>query len=214
MKRYVFILFVLIIFILLSWTIYSYIAFKYYSVSNNDYNIKIDRPIVKYKKLDKEIDKKINSYVKEFKKDIIDTDISSKYTNTLIIYYKEYDSVKYLSYVFFTEIFTGGAHPSHDIWTINYDKDKNKIINIGDLIKEDNNILNKLSMISRKRLVYNKRIVDTNMLNSGTIPNKNNFSNFILTDNDIIIYFKEYQIAPYSSSYFELNISLKELNLR
>ena len=54
-------------------------------------------------------------------------------------------------------------------------------------------------------LMYDNKVEDINMLLEGTIPIINNFKNFVFSDN-IIIFFEEYQIAPYSSGIISLDI--------
>lgn len=211
MKRYVFILKLFCFFIAFFWVLYCYITF--YNRSNNNFYIKIDKPSTNYIILNKIINKKIKKYRSEFCYDIKHIDIPVNFTSTLIITYDLYDSNNFLSYVFYIERYTGGAHPVHDIWTVNYDKINNRIVNIDDLILIDNDILNKFSKISRERLIYNKRIVNASWLYSGTSGVKDNFKLFVLTDNSIILFFLEYQIAPYSSSSFSLEIDYDDIDL-
>lgn len=211
MKRYVFILKLFCFFIAFFWVLYCYVTF--YNRSNNNFYIKIDKPSTNYIILNKIINKKIKNYRSEFCYDIKHIDIPVNFTSTLIITYDLYDSNNFLSYVFYIERYTGGAHPVHDIWTVNYDKINNRIVNIDDLILIDNDILTKLSKISRERLIYNKRIVNASWLYSGTSGVKDNFKLFVLTDNSIILFFPEYQIAPYSSSSFSLEIDYNDIDL-
>ena len=72
-------------------------------------------------------------------------------------------------------------------------------------------ILNIFSKISRNELMHNKDIVDISMLMEGTMPNILNYSNFVFSNDGIIIYFSYYQVAPYSSGMFEVLINYKYL---
>ena len=130
--------------------------------------------------------------------------------------YKDYPPYEvlynnYISYVFFIEYFIGGAHPNHLIWTVNYDIICDKFVTIDDLVKYNNNILNIFSKISRNELMHNKDIVDISMLMEGTMPNTLNYSNFVFSNDGIIIYFSYYQVAPYSSGMFNVLINYKYL---
>ena len=122
----------------------------------------------------------------------------------------------YISLVFYSELFLGGAHPNHYIDTIIYNTKNNSFTNINDLIKIDKNILNKLSDISRGELAKNKVLSSSDvkdMLMDGTSPKTDNFKRFALTDEGIIIFFERYQIAPYYFGDYNILIPYSKLNL-
>ena len=179
-----------ILLILLIFTLFYFINIKA-DVSLN-YKININYPVTEYKKLNKKINKKIDYYQNLFFKEIKDSDIIIYDYYTLFINYESYTYKNILSYVFFIEYFVGGAHPNHFIFTINYDTENNDFITSINNIKE-------ISDYCRKELIKDKRIVNTSMLYDGTKPNKENFKNFVFTNNGYIFYFERYQVAPYSS---------------
>lgn len=167
----------------------------------DEYKVSIKMPNSKYQKLSNLIDYKINKIVKDFKKRASEEDVYHTYT--LYIDYKEYKYENYLSYAFFIETYTGGAHPIHDILTFVFDTKNDKFVNAEEVFNAEN--LKKVSKYSREKLLKDSRIIDTNMLLEGTKPNIDNFKNFVFSNNLIII-FNEYQIAPYSSGIISLNI--------
>lgn len=193
MKKKIFLLFI----ILSTFLFMSINSIK----AKQNYEINIDYEKSEYKLLDQEINKKINIYIKSFK-DTLD-DINT-ITYTLHITHEKFTYKNYISYVFHIESYTGGAHPNHEIFTVNYDKYNNTIIDIDTLVNKYPNILNTFSKISRNKLLYNKNIVDTNMMLEGTKPTKENFSNFAFSKDGIILFFEYYQVAPYSSGEFKV----------
>ena len=182
-----------------------------YSEKGSNYEILVNYPVSGYRKLDNTVINKLNNYIDNFKNDISNNDINVNWKYDLIINYKSFNYKNYISYVFFIEYFTGGAHPNHLICTVNYDTIYDKFVTIEDLVKYNNNILNIFSKISRNELMHNKDIVDISMLMEGTMPNTLNFSNFVLSNDGIIIYFSYYQVAPYSSGMFNVLINYKYL---
>lgn len=124
----------------------------------------------------------------------------------LTITYEYYNYNGYDSYVFYISSFVFGAHPDNRIVSFTYDTINNKIITISDLIKKDPFILNYLSKETRSKLLNNKRIVDRNMLLEGTKPVVDNYQVFAFTPRGILLFFPEYQIAPYSSGSFKILI--------
>ena len=123
----------------------------------------------------------------------------------------------YISYVFYIEIYLGGAHPDHLMTTINYDTNRNMFITINDLIKNNDDILEKMSVITREKLLIsnkfsgNSYVID--MFKDGTSPRTNNYKNFVLTDKGIKIFFNYYQIAPYYLGISKVTIPYEKLDL-
>lgn len=177
----------------------------------DDYKIKVYYPDTKYLKLDNTIDKKIGEIVSEFKNELTLNQVIPNFVSDLIITYDKYSYKDYLSYVFFIEYFTGGAHPNHEIWTITYDTKSDKIITIDDLINNNSNLLTKLSEYTRNELLHNPGITDVQMLIDGTKPEKDNFSNFAFSDDGYLVFFQYYQVAPYSSGSFVVKVPYSEL---
>lgn len=224
-KKYIILL---VYIILLSLYIFNYKNYEnnkniYYSVSKintiddeHKNKINIYFPITNYKLLDKEINNIVDTYVKEFKDAINEYKIQENLYYTLYINYDEYTYKNYISFVFNIEMFTGGAHPNHFITTINYDTLNNKFINIDSLINLNINILNSLSKESRNILSSDKKFqinYNKDMMYEGTLPNKENFKNFVLTENGLKILFNYYQIAPYYYGETIINIEYEKLNI-
>lgn len=224
-KKYIILL---VSIILLSLYIFNYKNYEnnkniYYSVSKintiddeHKNKINIYFPITNYDLLDKEINNIIDTYIKEFKDAINEYKIQENLYYTLYINYDEYTYKNYISFVFNIEMFTGGAHPNHFITTINYDTLNNKFINIDSLIDLNKNILNSLSKESRNILSSDKKFqinYNKDMMYEGTLPNKENFKNFVLTENGLKILFNYYQIAPYYYGETIINIEYEKLNI-
>ena len=167
----------------------------------------ISYPRTKYPILNKDIKDKIKKLIDEFMS-YAQTEVEYNFTYTLDISYDEYGNENYLSYVFYTSTYTGGAHPDNQIFTINYDIKKNQLVTIEEII-ENKFTLSYLSDKSRRILKQNDQFKDETsleMLINGTTPNKENFKNFVFTENGIVIYFEQYQIAPYSAGSFKVLI--------
>lgn len=118
--------------------------------SNNPrYKLNIYYPYTSYKLLNSSIKEKIKTEIDLLLDTIKEYGVQPNQYYSLFINYDKYNYKNYVSYVFYISSYTGGAHPNNTIWTISYDKDKNKIINIDDLVKNDPDILNTLSTFSK-----------------------------------------------------------------
>lgn len=175
-----------------------------FSEKTDNYEIKINYPLTGYKKLNEEIKKIVNKYMKDFKNDLPSKDIPVDMTYTLIIDFKDFYYNNYVSFIFYIEYFTGGAHPNHDIVTINYDKTTDSFIKIENLLEKNKDILDIFSKISRKKLINDPKITVTSMMYEGTKPTKDNFKNFVFTKDGILLLFNYYQVAPYSQGEFQI----------
>lgn len=178
---------------------------------NNNYKIITYYPKTDYPKLNNVINDKIYEYIKEFKENVNSSDYPINQYYSLIILYDCYEYDNYISYIFRIEDYTGGAHPNHRIYTVVYDIKNNVIITIDDLINKNQNILNIFSENSREILKSNDKITSSTMLYEGTKPKKENFTNFVFSKNGIILFFQEYQVAPYSQGEFNVVLDYKKI---
>ena len=213
MKKYLIIIFLVI---LLSTITYLIIKNKRnkYNINQNDNNITINYPSTNYYKVNTKIKKYLDTSINNFKNITLD---KTKTTYYLIINYKEYHYQNLISYIFFSESYTGGAHPIHLIKSFIYNIDTNSFITINTLIKNNPSILKELSNYTHKTL-SNKKIfqnqVVNNMLKEGTLPTTDNFKNILFTDKGLIIYFERYQIAPYYYGDYNITVPYEDLKLK
>ena len=213
MKKY---LIIIILVIMLSIIVYLMIKDKKtkYNINHNDNNITINYPSTNYPKVNALIKEYLDTNINNFKNITLN---KTKTTYYLIINYKEYHYHNLISYIFFSESFTGGAHPIHLIKSFVYNIDTNSFITINTLIKSNPNILNKLSdytyhTLSNKKIFQNQ--VVNNMLKEGTLPTTDNFKNILFTDKGLIIYFERYKIAPYYYGDYNITIPYEDLDLK
>lgn len=175
------------------------------------YKILVYFPDSDYKLLNEVVFDKMQEYVNRFKKELPSDLIQTNIYYTLIIMYDTYTYENYISYVFNIEYYMGGAHPNHEIWTVTYDKESNKIIDITDLIKKNSDILNIFSTVSREEFLHNSGIVNSTMMMEGTRPIAQNFSNFAFSPTGLLLFFSQYQVAPYSSGQFIVKVDYDKL---
>lgn len=181
-----------------------------------DYNIKVYYPECKYSKLNEKIKEKMDRYVNEFKDEIKQYQKIGDNKFALQINFDSYEYEEYISYVFHIFIDTQGAHPNTYIWTISYDTKNNEIIDIKSLISRNKDVLNVLSDYTFNYLKNDERIKENlvqEMLEDGTSPKKENFSNFAFSKKGLIIFFERYSVAPYSSGEFEVLVPYDKLDI-
>jgi hypothetical protein len=103
----------------------------------------------------------------------------------------------------------GRAHPYHRTHVFNFDLTTGKELTLGDLFKPKSNYLGVISAYSKKEL--EKKLEDKWMIADGTKPVENNFKNWNIEADNIVITFDEYQVAPYVYGAQEVEIPYSEL---
>lgn len=186
------------------------------SIFHNN-KINIDYPNEKYCKLNKKINDIINEYRFDFINSLKDYYIQKNVIYELNISYEKYIYKDYISYVYKIEEYKGGAHPNYYIFTVIYNTKLDKIISINDLINENKNILNELSILSREELLNNYDIdIDNSnlkeMFYNGTNPIISNFKNIAFTNEGMLIIFERYSIAPYYMGEFRIVIPYNKID--
>lgn len=119
------------------------------------------------------------------------------------------------SVLFLNYYFTGGAHGMTLSNPLNYDMKNLKMLELKDVFKNETDYLQKLSDYCRADLekqLEEAEVANDDMFEDGIAPTYENYSNFVLLKNDIVIIFGQYQIAPYAAGMFGVRIPYKELD--
>ena len=99
----------------------------------------------------------------------------------------------------------GAAHPSHTIDTYIYDYKNKTLLKVSDLFKQGSNYLTVLSGLSKEDLLSQSKqgdmgyVYNEEMVSDGTVPSVDNFSRILPTKDGLVVYFNEYQVAPYAA---------------
>lgn len=127
-------------------------------------------------------------------------------------YMLERPSPDVVSVMFNIYSYDGGAHGNMLIRCMNFDLKADKSLSLADLVENPREALELFSQISDRDL---HRMLgddaDEDMINSGTEPYPENFSNLYLSPWGLLIQFPPYQVAPWSSGPQEVGITLEEL---
>lgn len=182
------------------------------NLTNKAKETKVNQAIKEY------IDKKIADW-KIPEKDIINGKLSEEQAKN----YKDYKSegiVDYLGIEYSTHLISdnivsikfvateysaGAAHPVSDPEGFNYDLEKEKVIELKDLF-DDPKYLEFLSKLAYDDLSSRSYEFDLKWLTSGTEPKLENFSSFVFDKDNLVVYFKHYQIDSYSGGIYNVTI--------
>jgi hypothetical protein len=118
---------------------------------------------------------------------------------------------RYLGLKFEVSTYTGGAHPVTGIQTMTLDLTDEKVLTSADLLASPD-VLTQLAPMAEKVLREQlKDMLIEDMIAAGTQPTPENFQSMVVTDDELIIYFSSYQVAPYAAGIQVVHLPLSEL---
>lgn len=119
-----------------------------------------------------------------------------------------------VSYIFTVYEDTLGAHGNSFFKTFTFNTGNGAALPLSSLFFTGARYLDTLSLMSRSKLpdVIGKDATNAQMLNAGTTPDDKNFENFFLDNQELVILFAPYQVAPYAAGPQTLRIPLSELS--
>ena len=134
---------------------------------------------------------------------------------TLEMDFEVSESPKTLTYVYTIYADTLGAHPNGYYRTFTFDKATGAEVSLNNLFT--GSYLQRLSEISRQKLpavIATKTGYEANLesIEIGTTANIENFRNFALQGNNLIVIFAPYQVGPYAIGPQFLEIPLTEIS--
>lgn len=179
---------------------------------SSKYYISINYPTTNIQKIDQAIQKEVNQNLKKFKKEYAKHIFLTKKAELNIDYVVSTNHNQYISTALYTFINAPNlAHPIQSFYTITYDLKKKKIITLKDIAKKET----WQTLLPSLKIQLLKEYTDCLFLN--TLDQ--NFTidsilktNFIIMDENIILYFSPYTLAPYSCETIHLNIPIQKLN--
>ena len=104
----------------------------------------------------------------------------------------------------------GMAHPYHVIRTVNFDLEKGKDIALSDLFTANSDYLKTIAAYCVSEL--SKRDIGfTDMFKQGADPTPDNYQDWNIASDGLVITFNEYQVAPYVSGPQTVTVPYSEL---
>ena len=168
--------------------------------------VKYEYPMTGDIQIDNEIKMNIDNRLNNFYSEIeLGTQNEQEYSLEITYDKKEYK--EYVTYILYTTVYLGGAHPNTTIETYNYKNGKR--IEIMDVISKEE--LSKISNYVKKELLSHPGSV-SDMIEEGTVSDYPNYRNFYYNDRGLVFIFEQYQVAPYSSGIIEVIVPYSILN--
>ena len=111
-----------------------------------------------------------------------------------------------------SRFYAGAAHPGAVLLTFTYDLGTGRRLALADLFTPGSPYLAKLSELSRQLLAAQPGFDELqDFVVPGTEPTAENFAGWTVTDQDLVITFAEYQVAPYAMGMPHVSIPFASL---
>lgn len=176
-------------------------------------------------KLNSSIKSLIDGEIDSFKNAVQNMDLSlvpKEYSNQLTISYEPFIQTSNMVSIEFTisQFWAGAAHPNSVAKTFTYDISSGKQLSLSNIFKKNSNYLSVLSGIATQSLKekLGKDLEETDDVNfmkdwieTGAAPKKENFSNFVLGKDNLIIIFDPYQVGPYAWGFQKVEIPYEKI---
>ncbi len=107
----------------------------------------------------------------------------------------------FISVLFTFFEYSGGAHPNTSTLSLNYDLNRNAVVNLADLFTPNSNYLKVISDYSIKEL---KKLETVSYADEGAGPKLENFHSWNITPAGLKITFDPYQVGPYAAGEHEV----------
>ena len=187
---------------------------KHILESTERYDLKIDYPSIKNKK----IKEKIKAYIDEQKEEFMNVvkkseniEISSKYDFNLNVTSNERDGITYVNML--TYSYTGGAHYIRDDKSIYYNNETKEFIDLKYFFKDEESFKQMTNLAYYYVMnLENKDNLDTLWVKRGTAPTIDNYRHFKFTDNGLEIMFPPYQVASWADGEINITIPYEDIN--
>lgn len=114
-------------------------------------------------------------------------------------------SIRYL----ITGYLDGAAHPFHNVRTLNFNIETGQVVDITQLFNSDANYLQVFS--DHCRAVLSTRNIGFDVFAFGADPLPENYQNWNITPDGLLITFDEYQVAPYAAGPQEVTVPYSAL---
>lgn len=159
--------------------------------------------------------------VEDFKKTMSEfTDEDRSFLPKDMNYYMEvgysidFENDEFVSVAFGRSDFTGGAHPNHWSFSLNYDLANEKTINLTDLFKPSSKFLTVISKNSIEQLKKEQgEYADDEWITNGAGEDLKNFESWNISQAGLKFSFDPYQVGPYAAGAFETVVPFNKFTM-
>lgn len=162
----------------------------------------------------------VSQFLQDLRSATIQNYASSNTDPTYLIFpwslYGSYDFYQFsdtvMSLNFTISEYTGGAHPNHYFQSFTFDLATEQEIALADLFLPDSDPFSLIGpLVEADLIVQQGGNADPTWIHEGTGSNPDNYQQFALTADSLILFFPPYQVGPYALGAFAVTIPLPSI---
>ncbi|MEY2641255.1 MAG: Peptidoglycan-N-acetylmuramic acid deacetylase PdaC [Candidatus Parcubacteria bacterium] len=175
------------------------------TVQGGTYGISLDFPVTNSESVNQQVLAYIDETVQAFEANVeeMGPSLFPDRQYTMFGTFETHQGATYTTFVFLTSVDTGGAHPNHTYTTYTFDAYGN-VVTLADVLQARYGgalTLDGLSQIARAQLETELgEDAAYGWIATGTEPTIENYQDFYLTGDDLVILFEPYAVGPYAWS--------------
>ncbi|MFJ7978152.1 polysaccharide deacetylase family protein [Peribacillus sp. NPDC096379] len=153
----------------------------------------VNYPTLQIKEIDQTLKAYVNEEIANYQQAIAQKKIPKETSTELTITYDiTHYSEQTITILFNEYQFTGGKLGEPSIQTFTFDLPSQRLISLQDIFYENSDYLNSLSMIAFTELKKSKKLAESETLKAKTEPKLENFSQFSILGDTIVLYFQPF----------------------
>jgi hypothetical protein len=175
------------------------------TVQGGTYGISLDFPVTNSETVNQQVLAYIDETVHAFEVNVeeMGPSLFPDRQYTMFGTFETYAGNGYTTFVFLTSVDTGGAHPNHTYTTYTFDT-YGKVVTLAEVLQTRYSgalTLDRLALIARAELETELgEDAAYGWIASGTEPTIENYQDFYLDGDDLVILFEPYAVGPYAWS--------------
>ncbi len=187
---------------------------KHILESTDHYDLKIDYPNFKNKKIKEKVEEYINNQQQEFMKIVKKSEDleHSKYDFNLNVTSSERKGITYVNML--TYSYTGGAHYIRDDESLYWDNETKEFVDLKYFFQDEDSFkqMTNLAYYYVMQLNNEDKQFDELWVKRGTAPTIDNYRHFKFTDDGLEIMFPPYQVSSWADGEVNIVIPYEDIN--
>lgn len=186
------------------------------TVQHADYGISFDFPVTNSEIVNQEISTFVNQTVSNFEKEVLEfgPNLIPDRQYTMYGSFKTYQGAGYTTFVFLVSVDTGGAHPNHTFSTQTFNQygERVGLPTVLTQLFGEAGTLERIASLAQERLTQELGDSSTpEWIADGTAPAIENFQDFYIDTDTLVLLFEPYAVGPYALQSREVRLTREDV---
>lgn len=186
------------------------------TVQHADYGVSFDFPVTNSESVNQEINTFVDQTIASFEKEVLEfgPHLIPGRQYTMYGSFEQYQGSTYTTFVFLVSVDTGGAHPNHTFTTRIFDQ-YGKRVDITTVLTHlfgDDGTLERVATLAHESLTQQiGNSSSPEWIADGTAPIAENFQDFYVENETLVLLFEPYAVGPYALQSREVRLTREDV---